>query len=236
MPRALYHITTEANWKRISRGGVLKQGEGYGWDERQGVFTLDVMNWLLGKSLIYLPFLVGRLRGPREKLVLLRVEMTPDLVDKTRVALIAPASTPTGQKLLEKSEAGAFREIKNADDDIVYLGSYGERMIRNTFPLDEFVREIPPGSEPLEYIIESEVPTTQVKKVAEIAKEDIPESILTAAAFMRRKVAKGKAGKLTEAEKKEKPVRVSAEDKEVFIKCLLKSRHKLCGQRFKTLH
>jgi len=234
MPRALYHVTTEANWKKIKKEGVLHQGEGLGWDERQGVFALELFNWLRVQSLVYLSFLIGRLRGEREKLVLLRIAMTPAMQEKTRVALIAPAETETGQAILEKASEGAFSEI-NSSDDIVFLTSYNQPMIRNTFPLDEFTRAIPATSDPMEYIIGEDVPVAQVKKVAEIAKKDIPKRLRRSADAMRVKTAKMKAGTLTEEERNKSGRRVPDRDKQVFINRLLASRHRLKESNSKAL-
>jgi hypothetical protein len=179
LPLALYHITTERNWKQIQKDGVLKKGKGLGWSERQGVFAVDLLNYVFGKWLKdysgYLWFLAQKLTRKTDKMVLLRIPMTPELQAKTQVALISHGSdNPTVKSMLAKALAGRFSTIKNPAD-IVLLESGG---LRNTVPLAEFVREVPPSAEPLEYIIDAEIPASQVRKVAELAKADIPASIL----------------------------------------------------------
>jgi len=221
LPRALFHITTERGWKKIQRDGVLKQGKGYGWEERSGVFSLGWHNWLTTRSLHYLSFLTIKLTRKDDKLVVLRIDMTPELWDRTKVALLT-SGTETSRLLLEKAKAGCFSNVRA--EDVLTLKSYEDTLVRNMFDLREFVREIPASDDRVEYITECEVPLALVSKVAEIAKCDIPASIIKSGRRLARNMRRYKG----QPPKGKRPAPlVTAEDKEVFIRRLLASRQKL---------
>lgn len=218
LPRALFHVTTLHAWQAMQRGDVLKAGHGYGWEERQGVFALSWNNWVATKSLHYLSFLTIKLRGRRDSLVILRIEMTPELVDKTQVALLS-SGTATSRLLLEKAKAGRFRSV--TPEQVALLNTYEDTLVRNTFALREFVRETPSAPDPVEYIIECDVPMQYVTKVAEVTRPDIPSNILKSGQRLARKMQhlQGRAPR----GKRPKSL-VTAEDKKAFIARLLKSR------------
>ncbi|HEY9786043.1 MAG TPA: hypothetical protein V6D17_11615 [Candidatus Obscuribacterales bacterium] len=223
LPRALFHVTTERHWRQIQTSAVLLQGRGYGWEERQGVFALSWHNWVATGNLHYLSFLTLKLRGRHDKLVVARIEMTPALWDATRVALLS-SGTPTSRLLVEKARSGCFSNISATD--VVLLNSYEDTLVRNTFLLREFVREIPPASDPVEYIIEREIPTSLVTKIAEVHRLDIPDNIMRSGRRLARRM-KRRQGANTPPKGKRPRALVTREDKQAFIALLLASRRRL---------
>lgn len=221
LPRALFHVTTQRHWQQIQNERVLRQGHGYGWEERQGVFALGWHNWVATRSLHYLSFLTTKLRGRNDSLVVLRIEMTPELIDRTHVALLS-SGTPTSVLLLKKAHQGRFSNVKPSE--VMLLPSYQDTLVRNTFPLREFVREIPPSHDPVEYIIGSDVSVEQVTAVARVNRCEIPASILLSGRRLARRIRYRKANKTPYAKGRRPKSLVTTVDKEAFIRCLLKSR------------
>jgi hypothetical protein len=229
LPACLYHVTSESNWQQIKLDGILKQGKGYGWEERQGIFCLGWKNWLA--NLHYLSFLTLKLKGAGDKLVVLSIEMTPELLKQTAVAFISSIDTPVGALLLEKARAGSFSNIATADQ-VVLLPSLGKTLIRNTFPLKEFVRQVPTSDDALEYIIEcAEIPSFQVRKVAEVAASEIPANFIKAGRRLARRMKyRQKTGSNKPVTRKPKAI-VTEDDCRVFLSRLLASQHLLSARK-----
>lgn len=228
LPGALFHVTTQRHWQEIQRQRLLKQGHGYGWEERQGVFALAWSNWVATGTLHYLSFLTTKLRGRHDGLVVLRIAMTPELIDRTEVALLS-SGTATSTLLLAKAREGKFSNV-NADQ-VVLLPSYEDTLVRNTFALREFVREIPTSPDPVEYIIGSDVPIEHVTVVACVSRSEIPANILESGRRLARRIKYRQAAKTPYATGRRPKPLVTRSDKDAFIKCLLKSRRRLMQAR-----
>ena len=231
LPRALYHITTQRHWRQIEISGVLQQGHGYGWEERKGVFALGWNNWVATRNLHYLSFLTTKLKGQDDRLVVVKIEMTPQICQRTQVALLS-SGTPTSQLLLERARAGCFSTV--SADQLTLLQSYQDTLVRNTFLLREFVREIPTCADPVEYIISGDVPAQQLTKVAEVHGWEIPANIMKSGRRLARLMKVRDGSQTPPTGKRPKPL-VTQEDKEAFISVLLASRwrrlHRRCPRR-----
>ncbi len=224
MPNALYHVTTERNWQQIVASGAFNDGKGYGWEERSGVFALGWDNWVSTRTFHYLHFLTIKLQGKRDKIVVLRIQMTPEIAAGTEVAFLASSETDVGKVLLDKARSGRFSNIKHADDVVLMEHS---RLIRNTFLLKEFVREAPPSLEPVEYIIRGGVRLDLVRKVAEITTAEIPPNFLKAGKRLGRFMKKYPHGR--PHKRTSRPVKplITKADRESVFDCLLASRRRL---------
>ena len=182
-PLFLYHMTTQNKWRSIQECGVMNRGKGEGWTECEGIFTNGSIT-----EFGFFEFLMLKMEGRNDSMVVVAVKMTPELVDMTRVRLLASSKTDTGKILLEKAKSGCFGEIKD-ESQIVLHKMRGRVIVRNTFPLQEFVDEIPESDDPVEYIIGcDQIALDLLSKVAEVKRQEIPVNIARSAKLLARRL------------------------------------------------